>query len=243
MRCPQFSKATDGRDYCVVELCGSRTDCKGSITGCKDTYMRGLLEATMDVGRREKEAWFEERTAHHIDLVKKAAAKIAEANPEFKEFDGTELVMQADEHDASKLIAPEREPYIDLTWQHKQDNFKGYKTPGEIPNDAINKATLHHIRTNRHHPEYGLENEKGEVADASGMSNLDIAEMVADWQAMSEELKTNTARQWYDKQRNVRWKFTAEQEALIDKLLKVFETREPYHSMDPHDGIGEDDGW
>ena len=197
----------------------------------------------MNAERGEKEAWFEERTAKHIALVKQAARKIAEANPEFREFDGTELVMQADEHDASKLIAPEREPYIDLTWKHKFDNYKGYKTPGTLDDEAINQATLHHVRNNRHHPEYGQENEKGEVIDASGMTNVDIAEMVADWQAMSEELKTNTARQWYDKQRNVRFKFTAEQEALIDKLLKVFETREPYHSMDPHDGIGEDDGW
>ena len=241
MRCSQFSKGADGHDYCVYDLCGVRTECNSNVKECKDSYMRGLLEATMETEDREK--YFEERTAMHIELVKKAAKKIAEANPEFKEFDSTELVMQADEHDASKLIAPEREPYIDLTWQHKQDNFKGYKTPGEIPNDAINKATLHHIRNNRHHPEFGQENEKGEVVDASGMSNLDIAEMIADWQAMSEELKTGTARQWYDKQKGVRWTFTPEQEALIDKLLKVFETREPYHSLDPHDGIGEDDGW
>jgi hypothetical protein len=50
--------------------------------------------------------------------------------------------------------------------------------------------------------------------------------MVADWQAMSEELKTNTAREWFNKQKDVRWHFSKHQEQLIDKLLSVFEHEE-----------------
>jgi superoxide dismutase len=48
--------------------------------------------------------------------------------------------------------------------------------------------------------------------------------MVSDWQAMSEEIKLNTARQWFEKQKDVRWHFSKHQEQLIDKLIKVFET-------------------
>jgi hypothetical protein len=40
---------------------------------------------------------------------------------------------------------------------------------------------------------------------------------------MSEELGKNTARQWFDKQKDVRWHFSAKQEHLIGKLLGVFE--------------------
>jgi len=31
------------------------------------------------------------------------------------------------------------------------------------------------------------------------------------------------AREWYNKQKDVRWHFSPEQDKLIDKLLKVFE--------------------
>jgi len=47
--------------------------------------------------------------------------------------------------------------------------------------------------------------------------------MVSDWQAMSEELKTNTSREWYDDVKDVRWSWSKKQENLIDKLLRVFE--------------------
>ena len=62
-----------------------------------------------------------------------------------------------------------------------------------------------------------------ECVDASKMPDLAIVEMVADWQAMAEELKKNTAREWFNKQKDVRWHFSEHQEELIDKLLKVFE--------------------
>ena len=198
----------------------------------------------------EKEAWFEERTNMHIDLVQKAAKKIVDEYPELEA-----LLGEVKDHDASKLVEPERTPYIELTWKHKFDDHKGYKTPGDIDDKAINKATMHHILNNSHHPEFHLEDKDDanldpenrdkslEVIDVPNMDDISIAHMVADWQAMSEELQKNTAREWYDKQKGVRWNFTPEQDKLIDKLLKVFETREPYHSMDLHDGADEDDGW
>ena len=219
-----------------------------------------LAEAEFDKSAtpEEMEKYFEERTAKHIALVQAAAQKIVKAYPE--EF--KELEAHASIHDASKLVEPERTPYISISWRHKLENEqgkfnpikgKGYQTPGMLDKDEENKATLHHITTNSHHPEFYNKDKANidaedrdksvKVLDAGKMLPLDIAEMIADWQAMAEELKKNTARQWYDQQKNVRWSFTPEQDALIDKLLKVFETREAYHSLDPHDGIGEDDGY
>ena len=188
--------------------------------------MRDLLEFLMI--ENKKEDWFEERTKGHIKLVKKAAQKIVAKYPEFKE-----LIGQAAKHDASKFLAPERDGYIELTWRLKQDK-NAYKTPGTIPEKDLNGATLHHILNNTHHPEfYGNKtavaldpndrHKSVNITDASKMPDLAIAEMVADWVAMSEELKKNTARQWYEKTKNVRWKWSEHQEELIDKLLKVFE--------------------
>ena len=194
----------------------------------------GLLKHIQEeVGKgtpEEKEAWFEERTANHIKMVQYAAQKIVDAYPELNG-----LLDKVKEHDASKLQEPERTPYIELTWKHKFDNYKSYKTPGDVDDKAINKATLHHILNNAHHPEFHLE-DKGdanidptdrdksmEVIEIPAMDELSIAEMVADWESMSQELKNNTAREWYDKQKGVRWNFTPEQDAWIDKFLKVFE--------------------
>ena len=189
----------------------------------------------------EQYKWFVERTNKHIGLVKKACGQIVEAYPEFEE-----LLQRAEVHDASKFEEPEKTPYISISWRHKLENErgdfdpindKGYQTPGLLAKTEENEATLHHIRTNSHHPEYHLKDKveaniddkdrdkSKKCVDAAAMPDLDIAEMVADWQGMAWELKKNTAREWFEKQKDVRWHFSPHQEQLIDKLLRVFETK------------------
>jgi hypothetical protein len=53
------------------------------------------------------------------------------------------------------------------------------------------------------------------------MPNMDIAEMAADWMAMSEE-KGTEPKDWADKNVNVRWNFTPKQVDLIYELLELF---------------------
>ena len=188
-----------------------------------------LLETlqAIDLGEDPKLKHFVDRTNNHIALVKKAAAEIVNAYPEY-----AELLSQVEMHDASKFEEPELTPYIELTWQKKIG--KG-KNPNVTGDEDITNATLHHITHNRHHPGFHLEDKKRanlsstnrdesiECVDAVNMPDIDVAEMVSDWQAMSEELGTNTSREWYDKVKDVRWRFSPEQDLLIDKLLKVFE--------------------
>ena len=119
-------------------------------------------------------------------------------------------------------------PYIELTWAKKDD-------PKAKSTKEMNDATLHHIKYNKHHPEYHLEDktkaninstnrdESVKCVSAKNMDDISVAEMVADWQAMAEELKTNTAREWFNDVKDVRWSFSKKQENLINKLLKVFE--------------------
>jgi len=191
-----------------------------------------IFNSLMEEDREEEEklSFFVERTHEHINRVQDAAEHIVSAYPEFEK-----LLEQVEKHDASKFEEPEKIPYIELTWQKKlEKEGKKYKVDPGMEEQII-QATLHHIKNNRHHPEYHLEDkskanlkstnrdESIEVVDATLMLDIDIAEMVADWQAMAEELATNTAREWFDDVKDVRWHFSEEQEELIDKLIQVFE--------------------
>ena len=175
-----------------------------------------------------KKQYFLDRTNKHISLVQKSAEKIVEKYPEF-----SKLIGQSKKHDDSKFEEPELTPYISLTWRKKPGNSDD--TKGLLSKEKEDEATLNHVKSNSHHPEYHLENKEDadidpedrdkskKCVDASLMPDIDIAEMVADWESMSIEIGENTSREWFDEQKNVRWKFSKKQEKLIDKILKVFE--------------------
>ncbi len=173
----------------------------------------------------EMEEHFIKRTEMHIALVQKYCEKIANAWEGFEE-----LIERGEEHDAIKFEEPELIPYVWLTWRYKcKDDGVECKLPDGME-EEINVATQHHILNNKHHPEYhqletlDILNEADrdkppdEVIDATGMSDLDIGEMCADWCSMSEE-RGNTPREWAEKNIGVRWEFTPEQEELIFDLI------------------------
>ena len=170
--------------------------------------------------QKEKDDFFHKRTNEHIERVQNAAKKIVDEFPEYNE-----LLEQVKDHDSTKFEEPEMTPYIELTWNKKEGKNTSSK--------EMDEATLHHIKNNKHHPEYHNKDKADidstnrdssiECIDASNMDDISIAEMVADWQAMSEELKTNTSREWYDDVKDERWSWSKKQEDLIDKLLGVFE--------------------
>jgi hypothetical protein len=190
-----------------------------------------IKEATeYGISPAEKEVFFLTRTNKHRMLVRKAINMIVKHNPEWKAFDEMALIKRGAFHDQSKYEVPERPGYVELTWN------KAHGIDDDTP--EIDAAWKHHQEHNSHHPEFFGKTIKVaktdptdpdcsimssvEMADASDMSNLDIAEMVADWVAMGWEL-SNSARDWYNKENNERWMFTPTQNKLIDELLKVFE--------------------
>lgn len=175
--------------------------------------------------------WFEKRTKMHINLVQKYCHKIEAYDP--VRFAG--LSEQAKEHDKSKYEEPEREPYIYITWQYYcKDHDKKFDAPKDLEKQ-MSKATEHHVKANPHHPEYhSLEDvdfskredrdkPPDKIVDATKMPVMDIAEMAADWMAMSEE-KESEPKDWADKNVNVRWKFSLEQKNLIYELLELYST-------------------
>jgi len=190
--------------------------------------MRRVFEAVAGRHTPEMDKHFRTRTDRHIALVRKYCGKLASVP---MHLDG--IIERGEVHDDSKYAEPEMTPYIWLTWRYKckDDGTEcvlpsGYDGAG----GKIAKATEHHILANAHHPEFhqGRTDEllnpadrdkpPAKIVDATKMSELDIAEMVADWCAMSEE-RGNTPREWADKNVGVRWKFTPSQKALIYKLI------------------------
>lgn len=171
----------------------------------------------------EQYTWFIERTNRHINLVQKYA-KLIEDN--FPILNG--LYNQSLKHDANKLVEPYITPYIHISWMYKmkQEGKPTYKIPNNIDD---NEASESHVKTNQHHPEYWSSqtnvinredrDKPQELINATNMPYMSIAEMVADWAAMSEELGEGTPKTWAKKNINIRWKFTKDQEELIYKII------------------------
>ena len=181
---------------------------------------------------------FYQRTNNHVALVNKYAEIIYYRFPEIC----AELVTNTHAHDASKYQPTEYIPYVYLTWG-KQNNmdFTGlcetmpeckihsFRSSQDIK-DAIHQATFHHVTTNKHHPEYHSTNPSINSSDrdaapdkiviATSMDVLSLAEMCADWAAVSEELGTDLVK-WAYKNIGTRWRFRPYQKRQIAGFLTI----------------------
>jgi hypothetical protein len=184
----------------------------------------------LDIITDEIKSFFIQRTIMHIKRVQKYLKKIQALGLE--EVDNSLLSVEQF-HDGSKFLSPEVEPYIHLTWKYKTANDVNPYIPDEKVQKRIDEATWHHITNNLHHPEYwdsdadpAMLNSKdrdkpsGVMVDATSMPLTYIASMMADWLAMSEEKKTDV-NDWIKKNVNIRWRFTPEQVALIEKIAQL----------------------
>jgi hypothetical protein len=157
----------------------------------------------------EMKKWFDKRTKEHIQRVYKYLSIF---------YNGEIPAISNKDHDASKFKEPEYTPYVIITWDYY---CKKHKLPFTVPDDIkiqLNKATLHHIKSNIHHPEYWVERETELLSRDNrddpniptiyieNMPLYALIEMCADWCAMSEE-KDNTPFQWYDSVISTRWDF------------------------------------
>lgn len=169
----------------------------------------------MEITQEMRDA-FITRTKQHIYRVVKFADK---------------LKLDVLDHDQSKFDEPEMTPYILINWRYKlKDEGVDLQFPPEIDNQ-LNQATLHHIKFNKHHPEYWDKevtmknlNQKDrdavpeKMVDATQMPRRAIQEMCCDWCAMSEE-RNNSPYEWADKVIGTRFKFTPHQIFLIYSTL------------------------
>lgn len=88
-----------------------------------------------------------------------------------------ELLDRARDHDASKLVDPERETFNEYTPKLKTSTFGSDEYKANLV--GMGSALQHHYESNRHHPEHfpnGI----------SDMTLVDVIEMLCDWIAATK---------------------------------------------------------
>lgn len=128
-------------------------------------------------------AFFNHRTWQHINSVNTQGLKLIA----HKKVDSKKLKAQLMVHDLSKFSLMEREPYIWLSWYFKcKREMKYFEYPEGIK-EKVKLATYSHTKVNTHHVQAH--------EDVRDMSVEDLAEMVADWGAVSIE-QGNDINSW-----------------------------------------------
>ncbi len=157
---------------------------------------------------------FERRTSEHINRVRKCLIAMAAVTP----YDA-ELIRRSFVHDASKYSNEERVPYIWLTEYHRcRRNSEPFEYPDGME-ELVRQAIDHHVRTNRHHPEFH--------ADPNEMTDEDLIEMVCDWTAMAQEFNENhgSARQWADKILEKRLHLNSDRRQFVYTAIDLLDTQ------------------
>jgi hypothetical protein len=180
-----------------------------------------------DYIHNEQIEWFAERTEKHINLVRKYACFLFLYDP--NKFNG--ILQRAVYHDATKFSEEEILAYTVLSWKYKLEREgQTIDFPQEIQ-DEIRKATLHHIKNNRHHPFYFANDLTPEIDACRLMQDLDIGEQMCDWYAMAEERGTDP---FVFAKENIpsKWNYLDEQVNLIYELLSVMKLyNEKYNEL------------
>ena len=92
----------------------------------------------------------------------------------------SDLARRAINHDASKLMEPEKSGYDRLTADLKDIVYGSDEYRAALV--AAKPVIEHHYQVNSHHPEHYHDG-------IAGMSLLDVVEMLCDWKAASERTK------------------------------------------------------
>jgi hypothetical protein len=188
----------------------------------KSVFLLNLLEGVEPT----KEEHFKQRTNLHISLVRKYLEKVLQLRD--PRLDPSVLQAEMVGHDQSKFVEPEYTSYLNVNWKYyMKDQGKEFK-PSPNEKEAMDAATLHHITSNRHHPEAWAptvsinpddrDKPPEEIVDATRMPLSYVAAMVADWKAMAIE-KGTSLKEWADKNIGIRWKFNDNQKRLIYDLI------------------------
>ena len=110
------------------------------------------------------------RVLKHLDLVSMYCRKLAKALIMEGEYDlAHQLIIAGQYHDGSKLTNPNE-------WNYLCEYVGGPQSP------QVQQAVYDHVRNNSHHPEFF--DHKGGI---HAMSDLNLAETWADWQARGDE--------------------------------------------------------
>jgi hypothetical protein len=160
----------------------------------------------MDFKKSDMFKFYEKRTKEHIDRVIKYGKNLSKKHPEIKG-----IVERCKLHDKSKYSVEEQVPYVHLSWYYKLKNEGKEYTYPQGMKKRVDIACEHHVCSNKHHPEAHK--------SPNDMTPLDLAEMIADWCSMSEEMG-NDPKGWADKTVGSKWNFNEENTKLIYELIE-----------------------
>ena len=85
-----------------------------------------------------------------------------------------ELLRRAEQHDQSKLTAPELQTFVEYTPKLAESTYGSQEYQAYLR--AMKPALDHHYAQNRHHPEHFPDG-------VNDMNLVDLLEMLCDWQA------------------------------------------------------------
>ena len=100
--------------------------------------------------------------------------------------------------------------------KYSEEEFEGYRqwffpSIGQVKNkEEFDKAWVHHYTVNDHHPEYW---------NKKDMSNVSIAEMILDWEAMSINFGGNPLEYFEKNKENKQKEMSINTFDIVDKTL------------------------
>jgi len=125
-----------------------------------------------------------------------------------------ELLKRAEKHDASKLLSPEVETFVECTpklrnLEYGSDEYK--RTLEEMA-----PALEHHYAKNRHHPEHFPDG-------MSGMNLIDLVELFCDWKAASARHSTGNLKKSVEINAD-RFKMSPQLKSIFENTIDLLET-------------------
>lgn len=151
---------------------------------------------------------FEKRTKEHIARVQENAKKLVtyvDLSPDFLD--------RVAQHDRSKFYSDIYQGYV---WIDYHYNCNADYPSKEI-RDLATSCYKKHYQEERHHPEH--------YSNCNDMTIEDLAEMICDWHAMSQELGGKTSDFWKNKASR-KYNFDECRKNTIEKLIQFFEQGE-----------------
>lgn len=146
----------------------------------------------------------------HIKNVELAFNEYGEKLCAIADVDIFKLKSNVEVHDRSKYSEQEFDGY--RQWF--------YPAEGERKSKVIfDKAWLHHLRFNKHHPEYWSYADDNNIVHIDPMEPLYVVEMLLDWTAMGMS-KGNSSYSYWQTNRD-RKPIHMQTILLIDKLIEV----------------------
>ena len=182
-----------------------------------------------DFEKPDKDKAYYERIMFHKNNVLKAFENLIENPASNIIIEGYPAYQYAKDakpfvvnHDMSKFGDIEFDPYR-VHWLPTAMEAARYNRDEEYQkyvDERYEEACLHHVKNNRHHPDYWCFDEYGEECEPKDMDIVSIIEMICDWEGMSMEKGGSTKGWWAANRENKSKKMTPHTVEIVDHIVE-----------------------